>query len=111
MSRNESCNVCRYANKAANEEPCSLCKLNPLRIYDNFEPMRIFDSIKEMSIEEMADFLSSKRFPHDKAEVLKWLECENELKDEELVIYPNDNTYVRIVDNATVTEETEFENE
>ena len=34
-----------------------------------------------------------------------------ELKDEELVIYPNDDTCVRIVDNATVTEETEFADE
>lgn len=33
------------------------------------------------------------------------------LKDEEIIIRPNDNTYVEIVDNATVTEETEFQDE
>lgn len=35
----------------------------------------------------------------------------HELGDAEVTITPNDNTYVKIVDNATVTEETEFRDE
>lgn len=33
------------------------------------------------------------------------------LTDEEIVITPNDNTYVKIIDNSTVTDETEFRDE
>ena len=35
----------------------------------------------------------------------------HDLKDAEVIVIPNDDTYVKIVDNATVTEETEFRDE
>lgn len=50
----ESCETCKYQNKAEHEEPCKNCSHNET---DNYEPMTNADRIRSMTDEELAEFI------------------------------------------------------
>jgi hypothetical protein len=50
----ESCETCKYQNKAEHEEPCKNCSHNAT---DNYEPITNADRIRSMTDEELAELL------------------------------------------------------